>query len=48
MPSVASTSIARELGDLDAPPTTASVEPAAWAFAGSFAAAIDAPLYVAT
>ena len=48
MPGVASTSIARELGDLDVRPTTASVEPAAWAFAGSFAAAIDAPLHVAT
>jgi lipoyl(octanoyl) transferase len=48
MPGVESTSIARELGDLDARPTTASVEPAAWAFAGSFAAAIDASLHVAT
>ena len=48
MPGLASTSIARELGELDVRPTTASVEPAAWAFAGSFAAAIDAPLHVAT
>jgi lipoyl(octanoyl) transferase len=48
IPGVASTSIARELGDLDVRPTTASVEPAAWAFARSFAAAIDAPLHVAT
>ena len=48
MPGVESTSIARELGDLDLRPTTASVEPAAWAFAGAFATAIDAPLHVAT
>jgi lipoyl(octanoyl) transferase len=44
MPGVASTSIARELSDLDARPSTASVEQAAWTFARSFAAAIDAPL----
>jgi lipoyl(octanoyl) transferase len=46
MPGVASTSIARERGDLDAPPSTDSVEHAAWTFARSFAAAIDAPLSV--
>jgi lipoyl(octanoyl) transferase len=46
MPGVVSTSIARELGDLDARPSTASVERAAWTFARSFAAAIDAPLSV--
>ena len=47
MPGVASTSIARELGDLDARPSTESVERAAWIFAGAFAAAIDATLLAA-
>ena len=46
MPGVLSTSIARELGDLEARPSTASVERAAWIFARSFAAAIDAPLSI--
>jgi lipoyl(octanoyl) transferase len=46
MPGVVSTSIARELGDLDARPSTDSVERAAWIFARSFAAAIEAPLSV--
>ena len=46
MPGVESTSIARELGDPDAPPTTASVEQAAGVFALAFATAIDAPLVV--
>jgi lipoyl(octanoyl) transferase len=44
MPGVVSTSIARELGELDAAPTTASVERAARIFARAFATAIDAPL----
>ena len=44
MPGTISTSIARERGDLDARPTTASVARAADAFARAFAAAIDAPL----
>jgi lipoyl(octanoyl) transferase len=44
MPGVDSTSIARELGRHDDPPTTESVERAAWIFARTFAAAIDAPL----
>ncbi len=44
MPGVVSTSVARELGQADAPPTTASVERAAWLFADAFASAIDAPL----
>ena len=44
MPGVTSTSIARELGRGDEPPTTESVERAAWIFARSFAGAIDAPL----
>ena len=44
MPGVVSTSIARELGDLDARPSTDSVERAARTFARSFAAAIDAPV----
>jgi lipoyl(octanoyl) transferase len=44
MPGVASTSIARELGERDAPPSTHSVERAAAAFARALAAAIDAPL----
>jgi lipoyl(octanoyl) transferase len=47
MPGVVSTSIARERRDLDAPPTTESVEHAAWIFARAFATAIDAPLLVA-
>jgi lipoyl(octanoyl) transferase len=46
MPGVASTSIARERGDLDARPSTDSVEHVAWTFARSFAAAIDPPLSV--
>jgi lipoyl(octanoyl) transferase len=45
MPGVASTSIARERGDLDALPSTADVERAGWIFAEAFAAAIDAPLH---
>ena len=45
-PGHVSTSIARELGRPDARPTTESVEEAAWIFARSFAAAIDAPLTV--
>ena len=44
MPGVTSTSIARELGRSDEPPTTESVERAAWIFARAFAGAIDAPL----
>jgi lipoyl(octanoyl) transferase len=48
MPGVVSTSIACELGDLDARPSTDSVERAAWMFAPSFAARIDAPLSVAS
>jgi lipoyl(octanoyl) transferase len=44
MPGVESTSIARERGDGTVLPTTASVERAARIFAGSFAAAIGAPL----
>jgi hypothetical protein len=47
MPGVASTSIARELGEGDTTPTTASVERAGWIFADAFAAAIDAPLLTA-
>jgi lipoyl(octanoyl) transferase len=46
MPGVVSTSIAHELGELDVRPSTDSVERAAWIFARSFAAAIDAPLSV--
>ncbi len=46
IPGVASTSIARELGRSAARPTTESVEEAAWIFARSFAAAIDAPLAI--
>jgi lipoate-protein ligase B len=44
MPGVVSTSVARELGLIDSPPTSASVERAAWLFAEAFASAIDAPL----
>jgi len=44
MPGVASTSIAAERGHPDEPPTTGSVERAAWIFARAFAATIDAPL----
>jgi lipoyl(octanoyl) transferase len=44
MPGIDSTSIARERGDLDARPSTAAVERAAWIFATAFAEAIDAPL----
>ena len=43
MPGTEFTSIARELGRTDRP-STESVEEAAWIFARSFAAAIDAPL----
>jgi lipoyl(octanoyl) transferase len=43
MPGTPSTSIDRELGG-SAPPTTDSVERAAWIFARSFATGIDAPL----
>lgn len=46
IPGVVSTSIARELGQLEARPSTASVERAARVFARSFAAAIDAPLSI--
>ncbi len=45
MPGVVSTSIARELGVLDARPSTSAVERAGWIFAEAFAAAIDAPLH---
>ena len=44
MPGVASTSIAAELGDPSAMPTTASVERAATTFARAFAAELGAPL----
>ena len=44
MPGVTSTSIARELGDGDAIPTTASVELAARHFATAFASELGAPL----
>jgi lipoyl(octanoyl) transferase len=44
MPGVRSTSIAHELGDNDARPTTESVERAAWSFASAFASGIGAPL----
>ena len=44
MPGVASTSIARERGAIEAVPSTVAVERAAWIFAESFAAAVDAPL----
>jgi lipoate-protein ligase B len=46
MPGVESTSIARELGDRAAVPTTDSVERAGRLFATSFASAIGAPLVV--
>jgi lipoyl(octanoyl) transferase len=46
MPGVESTSIARELGDRAARPTTESVERAARLFATAFASAIGAPLIV--
>ena len=46
IPGTVSTSIARELGRPDPRPTTESVEEAAWIFARSFAATIDAPLTV--
>ena len=42
MPDVISTSIARELGEPDSSPTTASVERAAWVFADAFADALAA------
>jgi lipoyl(octanoyl) transferase len=44
MPGVESTSIAREGGHPEAPPTTASVERAAGIFARAFASSIGAPL----
>ena len=44
MPGVTSTSIARELGERDAVPTTASVDVAAHKFAAAFASALDASL----
>jgi lipoate-protein ligase B len=44
MPGVTSTSIAHELGETDAMPTTRSVERAAWIFAAAFAAELGAPL----
>ena len=44
MPGVASTSIAAELGDPSAKPTTASVERAATTFARAFGAELGAPL----
>lgn len=44
MPGVASTSIAAELGEVDTPPSTASVERAAGIFAHALAAALGAPL----
>ena len=44
MPGVASTSIAAELGEPVAPPSTSSVERAAAVFAGAFADAIGGPL----
>ena len=44
MPGVISTSIARERGEPDAPPTTASVEAAATVFATALAAGLGAPL----
>ena len=46
MPGVTSTSIARELGRPTEPPTTESVERAAWLFAEAFAAEIAAPLAI--
>lgn len=46
MPGVVSTSIALERGDLDARPSTSSVEGAAFLFARAFASAIDAPLVI--
>lgn len=48
MPGVVSTSIAIERGDPEQPPSTASVEGAAWLFARAFAEAIDAPLEIET
>ena len=44
MPGVTSTSIARELGDIDAAPTTESVHRAATIFATALAAELGAPL----
>ena len=47
MPGVASTSIARERGDVEPTPVepwTGEVERAAWIFAGAFASALGAPL----
>jgi lipoyl(octanoyl) transferase len=48
LPGTLSTSLARERGDLDARPSTASVEGAAWLFARAFARVIDAPLDIET
>ena len=45
MPGVESTSIARERGEPQVLPSTASVERAAWIFAQAFADAIHAPLH---
>jgi lipoyl(octanoyl) transferase len=44
IPGVATTSIARELGDRGARPSTDAVERAGWIFAAAFAEAIAAPL----
>ena len=44
MPGVTSTSLADERGEPETPPSTASVERAAWTFAAAFAAAIDVSL----
>jgi lipoyl(octanoyl) transferase len=46
MPGVASTSVAREAGRPDEPPSTNAVERAAWTFANAFAAELGAPLEV--
>ena len=46
MPGVISTSIAIERGDAETPPTTSSVEGAAWLFARAFAGNVGAPLVI--
>ena len=46
IPGAISTSIALERGDLDARPSTSSVEGAAWLFARAFAEALDASLEI--
>jgi lipoyl(octanoyl) transferase len=46
MPDVTSTSVAHELGDLEARPTTEAVERAAWIFARAFASELGAPLHI--